>query len=446
MKKMFLLGILFSLFQHSLFSQIATLADPEQDSALSITRQLLYEISRHEYSKADARFGPVMKQVLPEDKLKDFTEKLEQQVGKFQMIQKQLSEKKAQSYSVQTKVIYEKTPLIVNTTVDSKHRVTGLYFTPKTEFSSYSLPSYADTNKYKVKDFSLDRTGAYMTPASLFIPKNATSFPILVLMSGSGANDRYETIGPNKVFYDLAAGLATKGIGVLVYDKRTYAAPNPADSCLNLNDEYFQDATAALHYLNTYPKASKVFLGGHSEGAYLTPIVAKMDKQMPLAGLIMLAAPARGFYSILKDQYVYTQSLDPNKEKNDAAWKAEFAKLELIKNPKKAKKYQPYQLPAHWCGSYFAELDKANPLKILKKIKYPVLIIQGGRDYQVSMEDYELFNTTFAAKPNFTFSAFPDLNHLLMKGEGKSKPTEYGQESHVSQELVESLASWILKH
>ena len=73
------------------------------------------------------------------------------------------------------------------------------------------------------------------------------------------------------------------------------------------------------------------------------------------------------------------------------------------------------------------------------------VILQGERDYQVTMEDFAGWKKALAGKKNATLKSYPELNHLFMGGSGKSKPAEYMQPGNVSQVVVDDIAAWIRK-
>ncbi|KAF5039306.1 Esterase EstD [anaerobic digester metagenome] len=74
----------------------------------------------------------------------------------------------------------------------------------------------------------------------------------------------------------------------------------------------------------------------------------------------------------------------------------------------------------------------------------PMLILQGGRDYQVSpTQDFEIWKNELKTRENVYLKLFPSLNHLFIEGEGKSTPQEYGVEGHVSEEVIEVISQWL---
>jgi hypothetical protein len=82
---------------------------------------------------------------------------------------------------------------------------------------------------------------------------------------------------------------------------------------------------------------------------------------------------------------------------------------------------------------------------VAKKLKMPMLILQGERDYQVTMKDFEGWTTALRGRKNVSFRVYPTLNHLFMAGEGKSVPSEYENVGHVAPEVVEDIARWLKK-
>jgi dienelactone hydrolase len=113
----------------------------------------------------------------------------------------------------------------------------------------------------------------------------------VALVHGSGPNDRDETVGGTKVFKDLAEGLASRGIVVLRYEKRTkqYGARMANMPRYTVQDEAVDDAAKAAAMLQTQPQVDprRVFVLGHSLGGYIAPRIA--EEEGKLAGLILLA-------------------------------------------------------------------------------------------------------------------------------------------------------------
>ena len=139
------------------------------------------------------------------------------------------------------------------------------------------------------------RLGLRVAAGTLSTPAGDGPFPGVVLVHGSGPQDRDETIGGFRPFQDLAQGLASRGIAVLRYEKRTkvYEKELAGTRDMTIKDEVLDDALAALGLLRATPGVDRrrVFVAGHSLGALLAPRIAVLDGS--LAGVVLLAAPSR---------------------------------------------------------------------------------------------------------------------------------------------------------
>jgi dienelactone hydrolase len=250
---------------------------------------------------------------------------------------------------------------------------------------------------------------------------------------GSGPNDRDESEGGAKIFRDLAEGLASRGIAVLRYEKRTRQYPQQcaADANFTVNRETVEDAVRAVALLRTQAKIdpARVYVLGHSQGGYLAPRIMRRDPK--IAGFVVLAGNVRPLEEGFIDQVEYLASLKGNLTAEDQE------KLAAIKkNP-----LAGMNLPT----PYLADLKGYRPDVEAKSLNTPMLILQGERDYQVTMKDFALWKSALDGRPNVTFHSYPKLNHLFIAGEGKSRPEEYKEQGHVDEQAVADIANWILR-
>ncbi|MGZ7119497.1 MAG: alpha/beta hydrolase family protein, partial [Methanobacterium sp.] len=273
--------------------------------------------------------------------------------------------------------------------------------------------------------------------------------PGIVMVHGSGPNDRDETIGPNKPFRDLAWGLASKGIAVLRYDKRTFVHAKELTPDLvqkiTVKEEVIDDAILAIQLMRQIEKIDpkRIFLLGHSLGATVAPRIGKKDQA--LAGLIIMAGITRSLEDTILDQYTYLYSLSGTMtDVQKAELEALKEKVDRVKDPELSDDTPSRDLPLGVPVAYWKDLRDNDPSDAVKSLSMPILILQGERDYQVlQTDDFEGWKKALNNRKNATFKIFKGLNHLFIAGEGKSTPQEYLVEGHVDVDVIDFMVSWI---
>jgi dienelactone hydrolase len=267
----------------------------------------------------------------------------------------------------------------------------------------------------------------------LLIPLGRAPFRAAVLVQGSGPHDRDETIGPNRPFKDLAEGLASSGIAVLRYDKRTYGG-NKATIDLarvTVDSEVIADAVTAVRLLQAQPEIDRghVYVVGHSLGAMLAPDICKRSGA---AGVAMLAPGGRQIAQIYIDQSRYLNGSDPGVTDN-----VKTARLVV------SHALPPDQLFAGAPASYWYDLDARDEFAIARALHKPILILRGDRDYQVTSEDIDIWHGKLKNVGDVEIETIPSLNHLLMSGAGRPAPDDYFVASHVDPAVIVRLAKFI---
>src|SRR5450755_220878 len=318
-------------------------------------------------------------------------------------------------------------------TVNSAGLVAGFYQLPGGV--DWQRPEYSRPATFKEREVSVG-DGEWKLPGTLTVPVGAGPFPAVVLVHGSGPNDRDETVGGAKVFKDLAEGLASRGIVVLRYEKRTlqYRSRIAAIKNFTVEEETVEDAVNAITLLRTQPEvnAGRVFVLGHSLGGYVAPRIAEQDGK--LAGMVLMAANVRPLEDLLVEQVDYL-GIKGDPLERAKALQAKVKKLEAGDEDSPALGGVPV--------SYWVDLKDYDPAAAAKKLGIPMLILQGERDYQVTMTDFGLWKTAVGNAKGVVMKSYPALNHLFVAGEGKSLPAEYSKPGHVATAVIEEIAKFV---
>ncbi|WP_353332555.1 alpha/beta hydrolase [Bacteroides sedimenti] len=428
-----------------LFFPISLMASLPDDKFHS-SEQLLQYIMEGKGEQAHLMLSDNVKSLISVDQMNNLWKGLVAIAGDYQ----NKSEWKEQNVSGKTvyycDLRFSHKTLRCNTAFDKNGLATTLNFVP----SPLQAPPpmvYVNDSVMQEKGIKVV-TGKFELPGTLCMPKGKTMVPVVILVSGSGANDRDETIGPNKPFRDLAHGLAKEGIASIRYDKRTLVYGNksvPEGEEPSMENEYVQDVLSAVRLAKNISgvDSSRIFIVGHSQGAYLAPRLAQRCRD--IKGIVMMSGNARHLADLLPEQIGYLYSLDSltsEKKKQLDDLKVQVANVKKLgKKGFDSGIALPLGLPA----SYWKDINEYNQLKVAKSLKCPILILQGERDYQVTMTDFLLWHKNLNGRKNVSFRSYPKLNHLYMEGTGKSSPTEYFKPATIPDYVSQELAEWINK-
>ena len=273
-----------------------------------------------------------------------------------------------------------------------------------------------------------------------------------VLAAESGPGDQDETLNADKPFKDLAWGLASRGIAVLRYPKRTKqyaAAPSDDPTNFTVKDEYLDDAAAAIALLAHRPDVDprRIYVIGHSEGGYLTPRIAEGNADV--AGIVILAGNSRPFEDVLIEQLRYLLTLNgaDTSTVNAVVAKAQAAKAEAESPSLKPGTVINFGPGVSLPSSYLLDLRDYHPTRGAAGLGIPILVLQGERDSQVRLADFDGWKSGLSGHANATFKLYPGLTHLftpaVTPGTGLSTPADYNVPEHVAPSVVEDIATWI---
>jgi len=426
--------------------QSAAAGDPDEDrTRIELARAFADDLANGRFEDAAKPFDDTMRQVLPAVKLRATWDQIIAQTGDLKRFGKPQARAEGRFHIVYVPATFKRAERVLKIVFDVQDRISGFWIVEGAPPSKDALPKYAHPDRYTEQDVVFGEK-PWTIKGKLTRPRFGKLAPVIVLVHGSGPHDEDETIGPNKPFRDLAVGLSSNGVAVLRYEKRTYAHKDQfvGHPSITLREEVIDDALTALRFVRTRPEinAKRVFVLGHSLGGTLGPHIA--DEDGKLAGLILLAGTPRDFFDVLPEQLEYIASLPgPQQEQTRKVLEETRKTISRLRKGGDPTGAAILGTPAE----YWLELNRESQasLKVVAGLSCRTLVLGGGRDYQVTRTDFDLYRKATERRKDVTFRWFEKMNHLFVRGEGKATPAEYGQAGHVDESVIQAIQKWVLK-
>ncbi len=296
----------------------------------------------------------------------------------------------------------------------------------------------------------------YPLNGMLTLPDGAAGpVPAVVMVHGSGASNMDEKVLRLTPFRDLADGLAAYGIASLRYDKRTFVHGRKMmkanASGMSVKEETIDDVLLALAMLRNDRRidSSNIFILGHSMGAMLAPRIDAEGGNVK--GLILMAGTPHRLEEIVLRQ------LEQSRKGNNPVlglvtglegkyFAKKFKGLYDLSDEEAKKKKFAGNISLY----YFKEMGQKTAADYLLESSKAVLIMQGGRDFQVlADDDFKAFREILAGRDNITYKLYPDLNHCFVTAiydDILKASKEYGVERHIGEEVISDIAEFIHDH
>jgi dienelactone hydrolase len=348
------------------------------------------------------------------------------------------------TYQIQTNII----PFHITLRLNQEGQIDDMNMSPSTT-TTYQNPAYDNPATYTEQEVIVGH-GELALPGTLTLPVGNGPFPAIVLVHGSGPNDRDSSIGGAKPLRDLSVGLAAKGIAVLRYDKVTYehtfkVGTNPR---FTLKNETVVDAISAVKLLHSNPEvdSAHIYVAGHSQGGYAMPLIVAADTDGEIAGTILLAGPSSKFVDVIVKQQKELinrikglgQDTAPFEEQA-AQWSAISA---IVNDPQYSINHLPESFPiqpAYW----WYEQREYKPSELAKKQHGPMLVLQGENDWQVPLSEFSTWKSELKNRNDVEYKSYPNVTHLLNEYSSISTGQEYNQPSNVAPIIIDDIATWI---
>ena len=329
---------------------------------------------------------------------------------------------------------------------DAKQNIVGFTYAEyndKGSAATESIPEGVTETNYTFTSGGFALEGTLTLPDVIAHPFQGEGYPVVILVHGSGASDRDESIYENKPFRDIAWYLAKQGIATFRYDKRNYRYGQEMleNKNITLYDETIEDVVTAFEMVRGLENLNpdRIYILGHSLGGYAIPRIAK---EVEAAGFIFMAAPAEHMKEYILSQYEYLAKEDGTvtDEEKGIIDKVKD-QVKLLENPEELTEDQVI-LGAY--KDYWIDMAAYNAIETAKDIRLPVLVMQGERDYQVTTKQYTIWQDNFEQSPNWVFRSYELLNHFMTAGEGPSGSSEYMIKAYVSEEALKDIGDFVI--
>ncbi len=394
-------------------------------------RELTTLLADGEFQQVSESFVPEAQEQLPPERIRSAWETQTDGKGAYQGIA-----------SAERTTVRGQTAVVVRTTFESgalrvlwifaNGEPAGLFL--RQPEGSYEPPAYVDRDAFEETDLTLSSPACDLG-ATLSLPTGSGGVPAVVLVHGTGPNDRDLTVGPNKPFRDLAWGLSSRGVGVLRYDKRTFACDVSRADPVTIDDVTTDDAVTAVDRLREHDRVTWVGVVGHSQGGLAAP---RIVDRSGADGMALLAAPAGDLWRLVPQQVRHLAELD------GTVTDAEARQIEQVEAAARRITDGAFEMDEtllNASGRYWESLRSYDQTAVAADLGVDAFAGQGGRDYQVPPEDLDDWRG--ALGEDATYREYPALDHLLFPGEGESSPEEYVRPNSVARPVVEDLAEWV---
>lgn len=429
-------------------------AQAQDETALTETALRFLELmNAGEIETAYALFDSSVQSALTVDQLSSAWTDLLAQLGGFQAVESTQFVADQNLVVITTQFGLGTFNVLVNFAPEGS--VVGFFIQPAEAPTTpeFSTPPYADADAYTEIDVTIGEGTDYPLPGTLTLPANVDGpVPAVVIVHGSGPNDRDGTLGATKPYRDLAWGLAAQGIAVLRYDKRTliYGAQMSTAEMGSVYAEMIDDAVLAVALLRQTDgiDPERVFVLGHSLGGQFAPLIASEAPEV--AGVIIAAGATAGetLSQTIVRQVTYLVGAD-----GDISVQEQAALDETIALAAQIDALTPDSDPTTMImgapAAYWLEVNSYDMPAATLAIAQPILVVQGQRDYQATVDQVDAWQAAIGDRPNTTVITYPCVNHALVQfadgacEPGLGTPADYEVAGNVFAGLIDDIAAWI---
>tara|TARA_B100001109_G_scaffold237233_1_gene218216 strand:+ start:3831 stop:5177 length:1347 start_codon:yes stop_codon:yes gene_type:complete len=411
-----------------------------KDQSNAISSQLIEALNGNDYNKMEVLFSPKLKEALTEKKIFGLWQSLNEQHNGFEKtLNFKIKLTAEHTYLLAGILFQDETKLDLQYTLNEENEVNSLRIIPYSNPNEWNPPSYSVLDQIETKAIKIGTNSPLL--AELVSPASKKSSSIVIMVHGSGPNDMDESLGPNKLFKDLAYGLATNGISSIRYNKRSFDYQNDMAKRMNeidFNDIVVNDARIAIKEAKSLGY-QKVFLLGHSLGGHLAP---RIVDGLSLSGVIIMAGNSSPLQDLLLPQFEYLMENDPNTPITEFQLNILKTQIDNLAKGEFDENTVGPLLPLSLPGKFWLSLKDYNPIKTARSHDFPYLILNGDRDYQVTVDEANQWKNGSKHEKSQTI-IYKDLNHMFYAGEGLCIPSEYEEKHEMNVAVLKDISSWI---
>ncbi len=343
--------------------------------------------------------------------------------------------------TVDLTLAFERGEHVVRVVVDGERRPQGAAVNDE-----YERPAYVDPDGFESREITVEAEDCSIDGVVTVPGGSATGeVPGVVLVHGAdqtGTADMDLTNGGSAPFEDLAEGLATEGVAVARYDRRTHACADSIDpATATLDSVSVDDALLAIERLRTVEAVDpdRVVVAGLGLGGRSVPRIARRDGN--LAGGIPMAPPARSFPETFLTRFEHLANVGEFEwdqiQRLFDQWSEQVDRI-------REGDYQSDEVVLGYPGSLWDSISEYDHLGTARAVETPLLFLQGGRDYQATMaDDFTLWQSELDGREATEFEQYGGLNHFFQSGEAPSVRTEYAVRNSVDGGVVTDIADWV---
>lgn len=279
----------------------------------------------------------------------------------------------------------------------------------------------------------------------LIAPANANeTTPYVIFIHGSGASDMDETMGPNKIFRDMAYDLAALGIGSLRFDKITYSHPELFTGTVTVTEEYLEPAKEAMRTLKENTLSENIYVIGHSLGGMLTPWLVQ---ECGFAGGVALAGTPLPLWQMSYDQNLLIIETVPEDQRAALLAQVNAERERALTIPDMSDDEAAAATIFGMNALYLKSIDVLDEIAIAEDSGKPFLFIWGDQDVQVSRAAFEAWQTNLPADGPYAYIVYEGLNHMFLPAEDGDSISNiqaaYSRPGLVPEYVASNIAEWI---